>query len=283
MADDPGKGTSDDIEKRFPLHALEYHWDRFDPHLLCYDTQASMVSELDLDDVRFSVSDERVCTGRWEGDEYIRCEKHVPVSRFSQCPDCAEESFIPHQECIFEPRCDGEECDIEFCKREHMLYIAFYDTRVKIGMSSSRRIEQRLIEQGADAYSIIGKFPTRKRAREAEKDISARLRIPQAHKQEVLLRNLSRPLDESGIEGRHRALSMTLGEAYGLRPEPIEWLEDYPIDLPLRETPELLRTAGSHKGERVGIKGRWLVFDSNGLKALNLADFPARFLARNVA
>jgi len=283
MVDESGTDPNEGVEKRYPLHALEYHWDHFDPHLLCYDTGASEVSELDLDDVRFSVSDERLCIGRWEGEKYIRCAKRVPVDRFSQCPECAEESFIPHQECIFEPRCDGEECNIEFCKREHVLYIAFYDTRMKIGMSSTRRIGQRLIEQGADAFSIIGKFPTRKRAREAEKDISSRLRIPQAHRQEVLLRNLSRRLDISGIEGRHRALAVTLGEAYGLTPDPIEWLEGYPIDLPLRETPELLRTAGSHKGERIGIKGRWLVFDSNGLKALNLADVPARFLARNVA
>ncbi|MCU0852002.1 MAG: DUF2797 domain-containing protein [Thermoplasmata archaeon] len=283
MADGPVIDKDEEFEKRFPLHALEYHWDRFDPHLLCYDTPASEVTELDLDDIRFSVSDVRQCIGRGEGDEYIRCGKHSPVDRFSQCPECAEESFIPFQECIFEPKCDGEICDMEFCKREHVLYIAFYDTRMKIGMSSSRRIEQRLIEQGADAFSIIGKYPTRKRAREAEKDISSRLRIPQAHRQEVLLRNLSRQLDVGGIEGRHEALALTLGEAYGLTPEPIEWLEGYPIDLPLRGTPELLRTAGSHRGERVGIKGKWLVFESDGLKALNLADMPARFLARNVA
>src|SRR4030067_83679 len=175
---------NDSRNEDFPIHALEFHWDEFDPHLLCFDSSAAQECEFDLEDINFSVSQRKVCIGMWDDEgRYVPCAKQAPVSRFAQCQECSEESFLPHQECVFEPRCDGELCDIEFCKREHMLYIAFYDTRMKIGMSSTRRIDKRLIEQGADAYSIIGKHPTRKRAREAEKKISERLRIPKFHRQ----------------------------------------------------------------------------------------------------
>jgi hypothetical protein len=266
------------------IHALEFHWQEFEPHLLCYDTSEHEECEFDLEDVDFSVSENKVCIGSWDDEgSYRPCPKQTPVTKFAQCQECSREFFIPDQECLFEPKCHGEKCDWEFCKREHMLYIAFYDTRMKVGMSSSRRIDKRLIEQGADAYSVIGKFPDRLEARETEKKISARLRIPQFYRQEVLLHNLTRPVDTMGIEGRLEGLRITLGEAFKLKPEPLKWLTRYPIDLPLRQVPRLEPSPGRHRGERVGIKGKWMVYESEGLKALNLSDLPARFLARHIA
>ncbi len=272
------------MQDRFTLHAIDFHWEAFSPHLVCYDSADSQISEFDLKEVRFSVSRKKTCIGLFDDDgNYVPCPRSAPVSRFSQCPECAGESWIPHQECIFEPKCDGELCDLEFCKREHVLYVAFYDTRMKIGMSSTRRIEQRLIEQGADAFSIIGKWPTRKRAREAEKELSDRLRIPQSHRQELLLRSLSRPVDSRGIEERFSALKASMGARHNLDPEPLRWLDKYPVELPLRDAPMLVDLWGSHRGNLIGIKGRWLIFESEGLKALNLADIPARFLARRLS
>ncbi len=268
------------LQDKFPLHAVDFHWEGFEPHLVCFDLREKKISEFDLHDVRFAASKKKTCVGQWDGDEYVPCPKQIPVSRFDQCQECAGESFIPYQDCIFEPRCDGELCDLDFCRREHVLYVAFYDTRMKLGMSSTRRVDRRLVEQGADAYCVIGKFPTRKRARDAEKAISLRLRIPQAHRQEHLLRGLARPVDSEGIRKRHEALAVTLEEAFHLRPEPVTWLDGYPIELPLREVPRLEEAWGRHDGEVVGVKGRWIIFESSGLKALNLPDLTARFLDR---
>ncbi len=271
------------LQDRFPLHAIDFHWDGFEPHLECFDSESSQMMEFDLEDVEFSVSRKKTCIGLFDDDgKYVSCPKQASVSRFSQCPDCAGESWIPHQECIFEPRCEGEQCDLDFCKREHVLYIAFYDTRMKIGMSSTRRIEQRLIEQGADAFSIIGKWPNRKKAREAENEFSTKLRIPQSHRQEQLLLSLSRPVDAHGIEERFIALKETLGERHNLSPEPLQWLAGYPVELPLHDAPRLVESWGSHKGGLVGMKGRWLIFESDGIKALNLHDITSRFLARRL-
>ncbi|MGQ9587818.1 MAG: DUF2797 domain-containing protein [Thermoplasmata archaeon] len=270
------------VEDEFPLHVLDFYWDEFEPGLTCYDTRDCEVSELDLRKVEFAVSKKRICVGYFDDDRYVRCPKSSAVTRFPQCPECSEESFLPFQACVFEPRCDGEICDLDFCRREHVLYVAFYDTRMKIGMSSTRRVERRLIEQGADAFAILGKFATRKKAREAEKSISARLRLPQYVRQDAVLRSYSRPVDTGGIDGRYEALKITLSEAYSLDVEPLRWLEGYPIHLPLPHVPKLQEPWGSHKGELVGIKGKWMIYDGDGLKALNLSALEARFLSRDL-
>lgn len=268
-------------EDKFPLHALDFSWEGFEPSLTCFDVRDRQVSEFDLEDLDFEVSKKKVCIGYFDDDDtYVPCPKNAPVDRYSQCPECSAESFLPYQDCVFEPRCDGEICDLAFCRREHVLYVAFYDTRMKIGMSSTRRVEKRLVEQGADAFAIIGKLPTRKRAREAEKSISARLGIPQALRQDTLLRNFARKLDEGGIAGRYEGLKMTLAEMYHLAPEPLRWIKGYPISLPLAKEPKLEDSWGKHKGRLVGVKGKWAIYESDGLRALNLSNLPARFLSR---
>lgn len=268
------------LEDKLPVHVLEFFWDGFDPKLLGRDLSTNKVSEVELGTVGYTVGQSRRCVGRWEDDEYIPCPSAAVLEgSFSQCSACAEESFIPFQECVFDPKCEGDQCDIEFCKREHVLYLAFYGTMVKIGMSSTRRVDRRLVEQGADAYAIIGSYPNRFRAREAEKDISSRMKIPQGIRQQRLLDNFVSPLDLLSIEARLRSLSEDLAESYGLEVEPIRALSGYPIDLPLRATPKLVETPGRHRGKLLGIKGKWLVYESNGVKALNLSDLPGRRIA----
>lgn len=275
---------SEGDEGAYPLHALEYHWDEFEPHLECYDTSEGEECELDLEELGFRVSKRKTCVGYWDDEgRYVSCPKDASVTKYSQCPDCSREVFLPDQDCLFEPKCNGEKCGLDFCSREHILYVAFYDTRMKIGMSSSRRVEKRLIEQGADAYSVIGKYKGRKTARDAEKELSRRLGIPQWYMQKDLLRNLTRPLDVEGIKGRLEGLRMTLGRSMNLTPEPLVLLRRYPIALPLPETPKLQDSHGEHSGEYVGIKGKWLIYRDRGLKALNLSDLPGRFVARRVA
>ncbi len=265
------------IEGSLPYHVLGFDWRGFKPTLTYVDKEGS-VDGVDLGQVDYVISRRRQCVGRYDGDEYTRCPGNVEVTRFVQCADCAEESFIPHQECIFEPKCDGELCETEFCRREHMLYIAFYDTKAKIGMSSTRRVRRRLIEQGADAYALIGTYPTRRSARTAEKEISSALRVPQAFRYETLLNGLARKVDEGGIESRYASLSESLESRFSLRPEKIEWLDSYPLELPLDGVPHLVETPGRHKGAALGVKGRWMIYRSSRLLALNLADVPSRFM-----
>lgn len=269
----------EDQEDRLPLHALEFYWDRFQPGLLCYDTVERTVLEVGLDSADFVISRKKTCIGRFDGEKYIPCPSEAPVTKFPQCDACAGESFIKDQECVFEPKCEGELCDSEFCKRQHVLYLAFYDTMMKVGMSSTRRVERRLVEQGADAFAIIGSFPNRKKAREAEKDIASRLGLPQGIRQQTILSSFSRPLDMQGIEARYQGLKATLAETYGLSVEPLRHLPGYPLCLPLSGAPQLQSTPGVHRGRLLGVKGKWLVYEAGDLKALNLSDLPARYVS----
>lgn len=267
-------------ERSFTQHAVDFSWHGFEPMLTCHDVNTGEVSGFDLEEVRFLVSKRRTCVGHFDGDRYIPCPTGAEEPGLAQCPSCASESIIPFQECLFEPRCEGELCDSPLCRREHVLYLAFYDADVKIGMSSSRRVDRRLVEQGADAYSIIGAFPNRRRARLEEKRISEKLRIPQSYRQERLIQSLARRVDAGGIEARHAGLAESLSQGYGLQAGKLVWLDRYPIELPLAAPPRLQETPGRHKGEFVGIKGKWLVYDDSGLRAVSLPDLPSRYMSR---
>ncbi len=279
MADDKDPPLAEGLEEALPLHVLSFHWEGFEPRLECYDTVDHEVVEVGLDPAEFVVSSKKVCIGRFEGDRYLECRGNVPVTKFSQCGECAAEVYIEDQECIFDPKCDGSRCDNEFCKREHVLYLAFYDTMAKVGMSSSRRVEKRLVEQGADAFALIGKFPNRLAAREGEKAISQDLDLPQWVRQQTILSRFSHGLDTDGMNARYDELKTSLAARHGLSAEPLRRIEGYPLELPLPSAPVLQETPGVHIGRFVGVKGKWLVYDSRGLKALNLSDLPARFLA----
>ncbi|UCE44626.1 MAG: DUF2797 domain-containing protein [Methanobacteriota archaeon] len=259
---------------------VEFGWGGYEPHLVCVDRSDDSTNTMDLDDVDYIFSELKMCTGFFEEGRHKRCPDEARVSRFSQCANCAEESFIPYQECVFEPKCDGELCDVDFCKREHVLYLAFYNTRVKIGMSSTRRLEERLIEQGADAYALIASLPTRRRTRTAEKEISARLRIPQAFRQRTLLDDFTKHIDPKSIEDQFTTLAASLEKHFDMRPDKLRWLDSYPIELPIDRKPLLRETPGRHRGELVGIKGKWLIYRSDAVYALSLADAPARYVGR---
>jgi len=266
------------IEASLPYHAVDFEWRDFEPVLTCVGRSPGDVLDLDLGSVDYTISSQKRCVGHFENGRYIACPDKAAVTKFVQCAACAKEFFIPYQECVFEPKCDGDRCDMDFCRREHMLYLAFYNTRVKIGMSSTRRVDKRLVEQGADAFALIGSFPSRLRAREAEKKISSEFRIPQAYKQETLLNSLDLPLDVDGIEKSYGSLCASLETQQGIAPGKLRWLKSYPIELPLDAKPKLRETQGRHRGEAVGVKGRWLIYRAGGLNALNLADIPSRFV-----
>ncbi|HUV61905.1 MAG TPA: DUF2797 domain-containing protein [Thermoplasmata archaeon] len=266
------------VEASLPYHAVDFEWHGFEPVLTCAGRSPGDVLDVDLGRVDYIISSQKECVGHFEDGRYIACPYNAAVTKFVQCAACAKEFFIPYQECVFEPKCDGERCDMDFCRREHVLYLAFYNTRVKIGMSSTRRVDKRLVEQGADAFALIGSFPSRLRAREAEKQISSEFRIPQAYRQETLLDGLDSPVDIAGIEESYSSLCASFETQQDITPGKLRWLKSYPIELPLDVKPKLRETQGRHRGEAVGVKGRWLIYRADGLNALNLADIPSRFV-----
>ncbi len=263
---------------RFPKHAISYHWDGFVPHLVAYDGSDKQIVEIDLSRLDMTVSEDRTCIGRFE-EEYRPCPQATVVrGSFDQCDGCAE-SWIPRQECLFEPRCEGELCDCHFCRRPHLVYAAFYGRKVKIGMTSGGRMVERAIEQGADAIVALVDCENRFRAREMEKDISRSLHLPQRMTRADIVKQLASNISKNELEDRYSKIQESLRDRYYLRGDGLTMLNDYPMHLGLEELPIETSSPGTHRGKVRGKKGRYLFFEDDGaLKMLDLSDLPSRHL-----
>lgn len=271
------------LEDEFRLHAISYGWDDFEPQLLIHDLDEEELLPFNFEErFGFSISRKRGCIGSFIDGQYVPCRDGASVKRFSQCPECAE-AIIAVQECLFEPKCDGNQCDSPICRREHSVYIAFFGAKPKVGMTLKSRVKKRLIEQGADAYFVADVFPNRIGARKAEQEISKRMRITERPKSLTVLRSLQIPGKRKSIEKIWSGLSESIEGRFGLKTGKLTYLEDYPLEEPLDSVPKPTESWGMHSGRLVGIKGKFLVYESNRLHALNLSDVPSRFLSRDLA
>ncbi len=258
-------------------HAVTFYWEGYTPHLLLYSLKERVIEELDLTSLSIGISDEQMCTGSFRGEMYRPCPFRRHVEGFDQCEFCSR-TLIPIQKCLFDPICDGEICGWDLCRREHSVYIAFYGEKAKVGMTSSVRISERLIEQGADAYIVAGTFPSRRAAREMEKRIGSGLGIPQTHRYIEILDELQFAPNFSLIDERASVISSVLWEKFGLSPSPVTRLEGYPIAQPLDGKPVYTDVTGFHEGRIVGVKGKVILYRKDGIKALNIAAVPSRIV-----
>lgn len=267
-----------DIEKDFPYHALHFGWEDYAPRLLLFDRNDESLRMMNFHEtLSISIGKRRVCTGLFRGEDYLPCPNTRRVGRFAQCADCGEE-LIPIQECLFEPRCDGGLCDSPICKRDHAIYIAFFGAKKKVGMTLRSRVRSRLIEQGADAYFVVGTSGTRKGARDIEKMISKRMRITERPSSTTVIGSMRIRRKKGYIEEQWAGISKTLEDKLSLNPGELHFLEDYPIEEPLKAEPKIIEPWGAHSGRIVGVKGKFLIYEAERLSALNLAYLPARYI-----
>ena len=137
-------------------------------------------------------------------------------------------------------------------------------------MTRKARLRKRLIEQGADAYALLLTVEDRKKAREEEKRLSEKLNISQRISSKKKLKRMARKLDRKIVERKYRGVKnrIPVGE--------LSFLDEYPIALPLRAKPRLRPVPGKHEGETEGLKGEFLIYENNGLQALNISDLVGR-------
>lgn len=288
--------TGDEILKRKTnrVHIMSFHWNGFTPHLIGYSPYQKKHIELPLDRNSTLTSQSGVrpclttdhcvemsnkgridieilpgkrCVGSWHGGEYLPCPNKRPTGWFHMCDECAA-PFIPNLNCIFEPECDGEKCGVPFCTKEHAVYLAFHGTTPKIGMTSVMRLEQRLIEQGADAYAVLAKTCNRKKAREEEERLSHSLSIRQRISSVIKLKGLQQDAEPGSIRSAFEELGMD-GE--------LMMLDGYPLER-LQTAPSVVQIAGHHEGMILGLKGSYLVYENNGPKALNAQDIVGHYV-----
>lgn len=259
-------------------HVLSFHWEGFQPHLLFYDLTARKVDELSLDRLRLSIGNERRCVGRFEEDRYLPCPAGRRVGRLASCQECMA-PWIPVQSCIFEPQCDGERCDHpEFCQRQHFVYLASFGNMIKVGMTSCGRLMERAIEQGADAVRPLFQCRDRREAREWEKETSRRFKLPQEIRGPKVARTWTAPPSREAIENVQDHFLRRIGRWKAPMEAEVVFLDEYPMRERPRTAPRPVPTPGEHRGEVLGIKGRYMIFrDERGAsRLLDLSDLPAR-------
>jgi len=258
------------------LHVVSFAWQGFEPHLYYYDKTSDEMQKYDLDTLDINISHHANCVGNWHSGEYRPCPHDMKVSQGNICQECAS-SFLPNLACTFEPRCDGEICANHFCQQEHIVYLAFHGEIAKVGMTTSRRINQRMIEQGCDAFSILAKVDGRASARKLEGSLSEKFGLRQRIRELENLFCMTDSVPIEKIQTRYTEIDSEV-EKIGLRPEPLKFLEEYPLKIPLASMPKLTKIEGRHKGKVIGMKGKFLIYENGGLKAINLQKVPGRFI-----
>jgi hypothetical protein len=181
------------------------------------------------------------------------------------------------QECLFEPRCNGEECDCRFCAKEHLVYVAFHGNKPKIGMTGGSRLIERGIEQGADAIAPLVMVKGRKAARELEKRIARRVGATQRITSQDFVNALLSGSSASALKSAYDSLLERLSEEHELLGAPLRVLDGYPVDH-IDHAPLLAELCSAHVGRTVGIKGRFLLYESEvegELRLLDVASLPS--------
>lgn len=275
----PGRAVQDqDPKVTLDKHVLSFHWEDFDPHLVFYDLRARRVDELPLDRLALMVGGDRSCVGRFGVDGYHPCPSGRKVGRFETCQACAA-PWIPVLNCVFEPQCDGDLCDHpEFCARRHFVYLASFGNLIKVGMTSAGRLRERAIEQGADAVRPLFECRDRREARTLEKETSMRFKIPQEIRAARVARTWTRRPSEEAMRNVHEHYLERIARWREPLGSDIILLDRYPMrELP-RTPPEAVGTEGVHRGEVLGIKGRFMLFrdDRGRSRLLDLSDLPSR-------
>jgi hypothetical protein len=268
------------IPESYPQHAVSFGWDEYEPHLEVFDVRTGKITDIIMDEVDWRISEERRCVGRYSSDGYKPCPSNKKVERFDQCEDCAS-VWIGHQECIFEPRCDGSRCDSDICRRKHVVYVAFHGDMIKIGMTSGSRLRERGIEQGADAIAPLVDCNNRMEARAAENQISHLLKARQTVSKNESLRTILRATDRSMYESKYEGVLAQVSKVIPTKNAPLEVLDRYPMTITNGGRVEVTQLEGRHIGEVIAIKGKFLVYrskTSKDLKALQLSNVPSHFI-----
>jgi len=259
----------------FRYHVIGFHWEGFHPLLMAFDNIGGVLTTMDMEETDLIISEAKRCVGYYDHDGYHRCPFHSRVTSFPQCRNCAS-TWIPIQECIYEPQCRGEKCGCRLCAAEHTVYIAFLGKMTKIGMTQSRRLKERGIEQGADAIAPLAVCENRMDARGIENLLSKGLGVPQRVPATSAVKELLNAQSEEAIRRRLEELRRRAVNLIDLTDEDLILLDDYPLPS-LNGTLMPVSTPGAHMGHTVGVKGKFLIYRDGPLKAINLSDTVARF------
>ncbi|HDD04907.1 MAG TPA: DUF2797 domain-containing protein [Candidatus Aenigmarchaeota archaeon] len=120
------------------------------------------------------LSKERYCIGYSVVGKLI--PHGIPLTKGHQCEECKKRDAF-----FFCSMCDGRTCYNsrtfeEWCSQPFSVYLAYFGGKtVKVGVAAKRRLKERLWEQGAIAYRLVGEFEDGMKARRKESEMRKEL------------------------------------------------------------------------------------------------------------
>ncbi len=260
------------------MQIIKYKWENWSPHLVLKGEGQTEKMAIMGNDMDFTLG-KRLCAGFHKEGKHFPCRNRRETED-KICNECKLEDDY-----FFCIRCDGSQC-INPRKREeceenfYYLYLAAFDSLLKVGISYERRIMERLVEQGADFGAKIARVKDGKLVRAMEqqirKEINITDRITGRQKHGALFCNPNTAIGNivkavTALKSNGFAKRMISPEIYDLR--------GYYNLQNVLSVPEEMQTAeGTRiKGRAIATKGNLIVLqNSNRLFSLNAHDLIGR-------
>ncbi len=158
------------------MQIIKYRWENFQPSLIVNNGSIGKMPLLGQE-IKFSVGKKK-CIGSYIKGTYKKCPNDTEITSGYYCNGCrlGDDFFL----CV---QCDGSDCANQKRRSEcegekYFIYLAAFDSLVKVGISLDRRIKERLVEQGADFGAKVGTVQDGKLVRVIEQKIKRELNIP---------------------------------------------------------------------------------------------------------
>lgn len=256
-----------------------YGYDEDGPYLRLNDRTAGAIARFAVRGRTFSLHrlPTRRCVGRFDlatfSESVCPLDVELPAdSKDTMCPACAEATgFNPsfYYADFVSPQ------QRAYNQTPHFVYLAFFSPRhIKAGISSETRGIERLLEQGARAARVVGRFANADDARALEAALCAQPGVLETMRASLKARLLCeerydpaeavRALDEAA------ARLAAVGEvaAAGFTPEEARDLSPYYFGGPSPDARDMQLVEGPDDmcgGRCVGMVGSALVFEQGGL------------------
>jgi len=162
------------------MQAIKYKWltndKNFEPFI--FVKNGGNIERIRLMNENISISvGKKHCIGYIRNGRHLDCPHNMLVESGWHCNECRinDDFFL----CV---KCTGEQCINEkqrpACKESvYFMYLAAFDSMLKVGISYGQRLIERLVEQGADFGAKVAVIKDGMDVRKFEQDVKSYLKI----------------------------------------------------------------------------------------------------------
>ncbi len=256
------------------MQVIKYKWNNFEPFLVIAGHEKIRLFGSAL----HATIGEKRCAGFFLDGRHVECKEKPKLDYGSQCSRCMERDGFAL--CM---RCTGESCINEkrrknCAEEQYIIYLAAFNSILKVGISFEGRFIERLVEQGADFGAIVGRVRGGMNVRKIEQEISTTLNIVDRVRGNDKKRMLFCNPDVAmlNIKAAIRKLNQNFSR-YMIPPQIFDLRSYYRLQNVLLEPKEFSVLQDSRlEGNVVAAKGNIIVIENNGFSSVNAHELLGR-------